>query len=150
MGSDIGVFRKCRAVFDVWVHRVVEWACKDFKGGVKTCINCGCEAVCDSPLIGYFDTMPCGLSSLVRWWYLCMRCVRSVMKLDSEVCLQCCEYSHAYLSVDKRVSDTAVPEGWCTPIMCVFRWFQVLCGGTRDVYGSSRLRESLSGSLSMN
>jgi hypothetical protein len=64
-----------------------------------------------------------------------MRCVRSVAILASEVCLLCWEYSHAYLSVDKRVSDTAAPEGWCTPIMCVFRLFRVVCGGTRDVYG---------------
>ncbi len=54
MSSEVGIFRKCRAVFDVWVHGAVEWACKDFEGGVETCMNCGCEDVCDSPLIGYF------------------------------------------------------------------------------------------------
>ena len=34
--------------------------------------------------------------------------------------------------------------------MCVFNRFQEVFGGTRDVYGSSRLRESLSGSLSLS
>ncbi len=84
----------------------------------------------------------------MRGMYLCMICIRSATKLAAEVCLQCSEYSHAYLSVDKRVGETAAPEGWCTPIMCAFIWLQEVCGGTRDVYGSSRLREYLSGSLS--
>ncbi len=34
--------------------------------------------------------------------------------------------------------------------MCVFSRFQEVFGGTRDVYGSARLRESLSGSLSLS
>ncbi len=67
-----------------------------------------------------------------------MRCVRSTTKLAAEVCLQCNECSHAYLSVDKRVGETEAPEKWCNHIMCVFRWFLEVCGGTRDVYGSSR------------
>ncbi len=50
-----------------------------------------------------------------------MSCVRSAMKLAAGVCLQCWEYSHAYLFVDKRVGETAAPEGWCTPIMYAFR-----------------------------
>jgi hypothetical protein len=53
VSSEVGVFRKCRAVFDAWFHVAVEWACKDFEGGVETCTNCGCEALCDSPSIGY-------------------------------------------------------------------------------------------------
>ena len=63
------------------------------------------------------DTMPCGFSRFVRGWYLCIRWARSVMKSAEGVCLQCWEYSHAYLSLDKRVGDTAAPAGWCTPIM---------------------------------
>jgi hypothetical protein len=94
--------------------------------------------------------MPFGLSSLVRGLYLCMRCVRSATKLSKEVCLQCWEYSHMYLSVDKRVDETATPEGGYTPIICVFSRLQEVCGGTRDVYGLSGMRESLSGSLSMS
>ncbi len=79
-----------------------------------------------------------------------MRCVRSATKLDEEVCFQCCEYSHTYLSVDKRVGETAAREGWYTFIICAFSWIQEVCGGTRDVYGWSFLRESLSGSLSLS
>ncbi len=54
MCSEIGVFRKCREVFNVWFHGAVEWACEDFEGDVKTCMNSGCEAVCDSSFIDYF------------------------------------------------------------------------------------------------
>jgi hypothetical protein len=95
--------------------------------------------------LAILDTMPCGLSSLVSGLYLYMRCVRSVTKLAAEVCLQCWEYSHAYLFVDKRVGETAAPEGWCTPIRCAFRRFQEVCGDTRDVHGSSRLMKPMSG-----
>jgi hypothetical protein len=79
-----------------------------------------------------------------------MRCVRSATKLAEEVCLQCWEYSHMYLFVVKRVGEIAAPEVWCTPIICAFGRFQEVCGGTRDVYGWSRMRESLSGSLSVS
>ena len=72
-----------------------------------------------------------------------MRCVRSATKLAEEVCLQCWEYSHMYLSMDRRVGETAAPEGWCTLIICAFSRFQEVCGGTSDVYGWSRLRKSL-------
>ncbi len=54
------------------------------------------------------DGMPCGLKRLVLGWYLCMKCVRSEMKSVEEVCLQCSENSHAYLSVDKRVGDVGI------------------------------------------
>ena len=33
------------------------------------------------------------------------------MKSAEGVCLQCSEYSHAYLSLDKRVGDTAATVG---------------------------------------
>ena len=79
-----------------------------------------------------------------------MRCVRSVTKLAEEVCLQCLEYRHVYLSVDRKVGETAAPKGWCTPIIFAFSRFQELCGGTRDVYGWSCIRESLSRSLSIS
>ena len=79
-----------------------------------------------------------------------MRCVRSATKLAEEVCLQCWEYSHMYLSVDRRVGETAAPEGWCTPIICAFSRFQKVRGATSDVYGWSRMRESLPGSLSIS
>ncbi len=79
-----------------------------------------------------------------------MRCVRYASKLANDVCLQCWEYSHMYLSVDRRVGENAFPEGWCTPIMCAFSRFQEVCDGTSDVYGWSRMRESLSGSLSVS
>ncbi len=39
--------------------------------------------------LAILDTMPCGLSSLVRGWYMCMRCVRSAAKIAEDVCLQC-------------------------------------------------------------
>jgi hypothetical protein len=55
-----------------------------------------------------------------------------------------------YISVDRRVGETAASEGWCTPIICVFTRFQEVRGGTSDVYGWSCMRESLSGSLSMS
>jgi hypothetical protein len=79
-----------------------------------------------------------------------MRCVRSAAKLAEDVCLQCWEYIHVYLYVDRRVGEIAAPEGWCTTIMCAFSRFQEVCCGTSDVYGWSRMRESLSGSLSMS
>ena len=79
-----------------------------------------------------------------------MRCVRFVTKWAEEVCLQCWEYSYVYLSVDRREGETAAPEGWCTPIIFAFIRFQEVCGGTRDVYGWSCIRESLLGSLSMS
>ncbi len=41
--------------------------------------------------LAILDTMPYRLSSLVRGWYLCMRCVRSTTKLAEKVCLQCYE-----------------------------------------------------------
>ncbi len=77
-----------------------------------------------------------------------MRCIRSATKLAEDVCLKCWEYSIAYLSGNKRLDETTAPEGCYTPIMCVFSRFQEVCGGTRYVHGPSRLRESLSGSLS--
>ena len=77
-----------------------------------------------------------------------MQCVRSATKLAEEVRLQCWEYNHMYLSVDKRKSEAAAPERWCTSIICEFSWFQEVCGGTRDVYGWSRMWASLSVSLS--
>ena len=40
-----------------------------------------------------------------------MRCARSATKLAEDVCLRCCEYSHVYLSVDRRVGETAAPGG---------------------------------------
>ena len=62
--------------------------------------------------LSILDAMHCGLSSLVRGWYLCMRCVRSsATKLVEEVCLQCWDYSHMYIFVDKRVGETAALEG---------------------------------------
>jgi hypothetical protein len=94
--------------------------------------------------------MPCGLSSLVRGWYLCIRCVKFAAKMAEAVCLQCWECSHVYLSVDRRVGETAAPEGWCTPIVCALSRFHEVCGGTSDVYEWSRMRESLSGSLSVS
>ena len=62
-------------------------------------------------------TIPCGFSRLVRGWYLCMRCVRFVMKSVEGVCFRCWEYSHAYRSADRRVGETAAPCWLCTPIM---------------------------------
>ena len=79
-----------------------------------------------------------------------MRCVRFVAKLAEEVCWRSLEYRHVYLSVDRRVGETAAPEGLCTPIIFAFSRFQEVCGGTRDVYGWSCIRESLSGSLSIS
>ena len=79
-----------------------------------------------------------------------MMCVGSATKLAEDVCLQCWEYRHVYLYVDRRVGEAAAPEGWCTPIMRALSRSHEMCGGTRDVYGWSRIRESLSGSLSMS
>jgi hypothetical protein len=39
--------------------------------------------------LAILDIMPCGLSSLVRGWYLCMRRVRSESNLAEDVCLRC-------------------------------------------------------------
>ena len=55
-----------------------------------------------------------------------------------------------YLSVDRRLGETAAPEGWCTPIIFAFSRFREVFGGTSDVHGWSCVRESLSGSLSMS
>ena len=79
-----------------------------------------------------------------------MRCVRSVVKSVEGVCFRCWEYSHAYRSVDRRVGEIAAPDWLCTPIICVLSLFQGVSGCTRDAYGASRWRESLSGSLSMS
>jgi hypothetical protein len=35
----------------------------------------------------------------------------SATKLFEDVCLQCWECSHVYLSVERRVGETAAPEG---------------------------------------
>ena len=40
-----------------------------------------------------------------------MRCVRSATNLAEDVCVRCWEYSHVYLSVDRRVGEAAAPEG---------------------------------------
>ncbi len=77
-----------------------------------------------------------------------MRCVRFATNLAEDVCSQRWEYNHMYLFVDKRVGETAAPEGWFNPIICAFSRFQEVCGGTRDVYGWSCMRESLPRSLS--
>ena len=93
--------------------------------------------MCDSPLIGCFGHYACGLSSLVRGWYLCMRCVRSARKLAEEVCLPCWENSYTHLYVNNGVGETMAPEEWCTPIICAFSQFQEVCDGSRDLYGWS-------------
>jgi hypothetical protein len=72
------------------------------------------------------------------------------MKSVEGVCFRCWEYSHAYRSADRRVGETAAPVWLCTPIMCALSLFQDVFGCTRDAYEASRLRESLSGSLSMS
>ncbi len=54
MGSEVCVFWECSAIFYVWVHGDVKWACEYFEGCVETCVYCGGELLCDSPLIGYF------------------------------------------------------------------------------------------------
>ena len=83
--------------------------------------------------LAILEPMPCGFSSLVRGWYLCIRC-RSTAKLAEAVCLRCWDCSHVYLSVDRRVGETTAPEGWCAPIMCVLSRFQEVCRGASDVY----------------
>ena len=74
----------------------------------------------------------------------------SAMKSVEGVCFRCWEYSHAYRSADRRVGETAAPVWLCTPITCALSLFQDVFGCTRDAYEASRLRESLSGSLSMS
>ena len=54
----------------------------------------------------------------MRVWYLCMMCVRYATKLAEDACLQCWEYSHVYLSMDRRVGETAALEG-DVPLSCV-------------------------------
>ncbi len=67
MSSKFGVLLKLCAVFDVWVHGAVEWGRKDFEGGVEACMNCGCEAVWDGPLIGYFGYYALWVELLGAW-----------------------------------------------------------------------------------
>ncbi len=79
-----------------------------------------------------------------------MRCVRYAIKSIEEVCLQCWEYSHAYRFVDKRGAETAALWG-SVPLSCERLACSKMClVAQRDVYGASRLKEALSGSLSVS
>jgi hypothetical protein len=67
VSSKVGIFGKCRAVFYVWLHGTVEWACEYFERCVETCVYCGGELICDGPLIGYFRHYTLWVSAVGSW-----------------------------------------------------------------------------------
>ena len=67
VGSEVDVLWEGRAVFYVWVHGAVEWACEDFEGCVETCVYCGGERLCDSLLIGYFRRYALWVKAFSSW-----------------------------------------------------------------------------------
>ena len=81
MCSEVGVFWKCGAVFYVWIHGTVKWACEDFEGCVETCVYCGCKDLCDSPLVGYFRECALWVEAFGSW----MVTLHEVCEISDEV-----------------------------------------------------------------
>ncbi len=67
MGSEVGVFGKYRAEFNVLVHGAVQWACEEFEGGAEACVDRRGEVVCDGPLIGYFGHYALWVEEFGAW-----------------------------------------------------------------------------------
>ncbi len=78
---EVDIFRESRAVFNVWVHGAVLWACEYFESCVEACMYCRGEAMCDRPLIGYFGYYALWIQPLCAW----VVCLHEVCEICYEV-----------------------------------------------------------------
>ena len=67
VGSEVNVLGEGRAIFYVWVHGAVEWACECFEGCVEASMYCRGKAMCDCPLIGCFGYHALWIQPLCAW-----------------------------------------------------------------------------------
>ncbi len=75
--------------------------------------------------------------SLVSYW----------IRLVAGECVACWVHSHSYLMMDRSVGEAAAPGGTCIPIMLVLCLFEVVLGGTKEVYDVGIGKKTLTRSL---